>query len=299
MKDNFEKILLSVVVPIGDMVGNLQFIESWLQNVKKYSLEVILVHDQTFLNAGPELQELLQSVNSPNVILIHGIFGDPGSARNAGLGVATGSWVGFWDSDDSPNIENIFAAIKISQEYDEILVGNFSVLDIKTMKYRASIKNVNGINSVAMNPGIWRMIFRMKTICDTKFPSLKMGEDQVFLARLNFGMRKLRFVESIFYQYNLGATSQLTRSRLALKDLPLASAIILEHAKKAQRKQSIFDMQLFFRQQITIMKKGDILLKLCILELIRKHFKKFSFTFLTNSLIALTRVLRTIRSAAI
>lgn len=299
MKDNSEKILLSVVVPIGDMVGNLQFIESWLQNVNKYSLEVILVHDQTFLNVGPELQELLQSVNSPNVTLIHGIFGDPGSARNAGLGVATGSWVGFWDSDDSPNIENIFAAIKISQEYDEILVGNFSVLDIKTMKYRASIKNVNGINSVAMNPGIWRMIFRMKTICDTEFPSLKMGEDQVFLARLNFGMRKLRFVESIFYQYNLGGTSQLTRSRLALNDLPLASAIILEHAKKAQRKQSIFDMQLFFRQQITIMKKGDIVLKLSILELIRKYFKKFSFTFLTESLIALTRVLRAIRSAAI
>jgi glycosyltransferase involved in cell wall biosynthesis len=299
MKDDSEKILLSVVVPIGDMVGNLHFIESWLHNVNKYSLEVILVHDQTFLNVGPELQDLLQSVNSSKVSLIHGIFGDPGSARNAGLGVATGSWVGFWDSDDSPNIENIFAAIKISQEYDEILVGNFSILDIKTMKYRAPIKNVNGINSVAMNPGIWRMIFRMKTICDTKFPSLKMGEDQVFLARLNFGMRKLRFVESIFYQYNLGGTSQLTRSRLALKDLPLASAIILELAKKAQRKQSIFDMQLFFRQQMTIMKKGDILLKLSILELIRRYFKKLSFTFLAESIIALIRVLRTIRSAAI
>jgi glycosyltransferase involved in cell wall biosynthesis len=299
MKDDSEKILLSVVVPIGNMVGNLQFIESWLHNVKNYSLEVILVLDQTFLNVGPELEELLQSVNSSKVILIHGIFGDPGSARNAGLGIATGSWIGFWDSDDSPNVKNIFAAIEISQEYDEILVGNFSVLDIKTMKYRTPIKNVNGINSVAMNPGIWRMIFRIQTICDTKFPNLKMGEDQVFLAHLNFGMRKLRFVESIFYQYNVGGTSQLTRSTLALKDLPLASSIILEHAKVAQRKQSIFDMQLVFRQQITIMKKGDILLKFSIFKFIRKYFKKFSFTFLTESVIALTRILRTITSAAI
>lgn len=299
MKDDSEKILLSVVVPIGNMVGNLQFIESWLHNVKKYSLEVILVHDQTFLNVGPELQELLQSVNSSKVNLIHGIFGNPGSARNAGIRVATGSWVGFWDSDDSPNIENIFAAIKISQEYDEILVGNFLVFDIKTMRYRTPINNLYGINSVAMNPGIWRMIFRMQTICDTKFPNLKMGEDQVFLSRLNFGMRKLRFVESIFYQYNVGGNSQLTGSRLALKDLPLASAIILEHAKMAERKQSIFDQQLVFRQQITIMKKGDILLKFSIFKFIRKYFKKFSFTFLTESVIALTRVLRTIRSAAI
>lgn len=299
MKDDSKKILLSVVVPIGNMARNLQFIESWLQNIDKYSLEVILVHDQTFLNVGPELQELLQSVNASRVILIQGVFGNPGSARNAGLEIATGDWVGFWDSDDTPNIENIFSAINISQEYDEILVGNFSVFDFKTMEQRTPIKKVNGIDSVAMNPGIWRMIFRRQTISDTRFPSLRMGEDQVFLARLNFGIRKLRFVESIFYQYNLGGPSQLTKSRIALKDLPLASAIILEHAKKAQRKQSIFDMQLFFRQQITVMKNGDFLLKLSIFKFIGKYLKKFSFTFLIESLIALIRVLRTIRSAGI
>ena len=299
MKDDSKKILLSVVVPIGNMARNLQFIESWLQNIDKYSLEVILVHDQTFLNVGPELQELLQSVNASRVILIQGVFGNPGSARNAGLEIATGDWVGFWDSDDTPNIENIFSAINISQEYDEILVGNFSVFDFKTMEQRTPIKKVNGIESVAMNPGVWRMVFRRLTISDTRFPSLRMGEDQVFLARLNFGIRKLRFVESIFYQYNLGGPSQLTKSRIALKDLPLASAIILEHAKKAQRKQSIFDMQLFFRQQITVMKNGDFLLKLSIFKFIGKYLKKFSFTFLIESLIALIRVLRTIRSAGI
>ena len=163
MKDNSKKNLLSVVVPIGNMARNLQFVESWLKQVKKYSLEVILVHDQTFLDVGTELKELVQSVNTSKVILIQGVFGNPGSARNAGLEIATGDWVGFWDSDDTPNIENIFSAINISQEYDEILVGNFSVFDIKTMDYRTPIKNVNGINSVAMNPGIWRMIFRRQT----------------------------------------------------------------------------------------------------------------------------------------
>jgi glycosyltransferase involved in cell wall biosynthesis len=299
MKNHSEQTLLSVIVPVGDMSKRLQFVESWLKQVNKYSLEVILVHDQTFLCVGTELKELVQSVNTSKVILIQGVFGNPGSARNAGLEIATGNWVGFWDSDDTPNIENIFAAIKIAQENDEILVGNFSVLDIKTMKYRTPIKNVNGINSVAMNPGIWRMIFRRKTISDKKFPSLRMGEDQVFLARLNFGTRELRFVESIFYQYNLGGSSQLTKSRMAIKDLPLASAIILEHAKKAQRKQSIFDMQLFFRQQITVLKNGNFLLKLSIFKFIGKYFKKFNFTFLTESLIALIRVLRTIRSAGI
>jgi glycosyltransferase involved in cell wall biosynthesis len=299
MKNHSEKILLSAIVPIGNMAGQLEFLESWIQYVREYSLEIILVHDQTFLNVGPELQELSQSANSSKVILLQGIYGDPGSARNAGLEIATGDWVGFWDSDDSPDIENIFAAIKTSQEKDEILVGNFSVFDIKTMEYRSPIKNGSGIDSVAMNPGIWRMAFRRHTISDTKFPSLRMGEDQVFLSHLNFGIRKLRFIESIFYQYNLGGSSQLTKSRIALRDLPLASTIILEHAKKTQGKQSIFDMQMFFRQQITIIKNGDYLLKLSIFKFIAKFLKKFSFTFLLESMIALIRVLRTIRSTRI
>jgi glycosyltransferase involved in cell wall biosynthesis len=299
MKNHSEKILLSAIVPIGNMAGQLEFLESWIHYVREYSLEIILVHDQTFLNVGPELQELSQSANSSKVILLQGIYGDPGSARNAGLEIATGDWVGFWDSDDAPDIENIFAAIKASQENDEILVGNFSVFDIKTMQYRSPIKNGSGIDSVAMNPGIWRMAFRRHTISDTKFPSLRMGEDQVFLSHLNFGIRKLRFIESIFYQYNLGGSSQLTKSRIALRDLPLASTIILEHAKKTQGKQSIFDMQMFFRQQITIIKNGDYLLKLSNFKFIAKILKKFSFTFLLESMIALIRVLRTIRSTRI
>ena len=292
-------MLLSVIVPIGDMAGRLQFVESWLNQVNKYSLEVILIHDQTFLDVGTELNELVRTVNTSKVILIQGVFGNPGSARNAGLEIATGDWVGFWDSDDTPNIKNIFEAIEIAQQYDEILVGNFSVIDVKTMEERIPIKKVNGINSVAMNPGIWRMVFRRSTISHMRFPSLRMGEDQVFLSRLNFGIRRLRFFESIFYQYNLGSSSQLTKSKLALKDLPLASILILDHAKKTQRKQSLFDLQLVFRQQITIIKMGDFRLKLSILKLIGEFLKKFSFNFVVISLIALMRIVRTIKGAGI
>lgn len=299
MKNYPEQMLLSVIVPIGDMAGRLQFVKSWLNQVNKYSVEVILIHDQTFLDVGTELKQLVRTVNSSKVILIQGVFGNPGSARNAGLDIATGDWVGFWDSDDTPNVKNIFEAIKISQQYDEILVGKFAVFDIKTMEQRIPIKRVNRINSVAMNPGIWRMIFRRSTISEMRFPSLRMGEDQVFLSNLNFGIRKLRFFESIFYQYNLGGTSQLTKSTLALKDLPLASALILDHAKKAQRKQSVFDLQLVFRQQITIIKNGDFKLKVSIFKFIKEYLKKFSFNFLFVSLLALMRIVKTIRGAGI
>jgi glycosyltransferase involved in cell wall biosynthesis len=299
MKHLPERMLLTVIVPIGDMAERLRFLESWLNQVDEYSIEVILVHDQTFLDVGTELKELVQKINSSKVNLIQGVFGNPGSARNAGLEIATGDWVGFWDSDDSPNIKNVFEAIKISQQYDEILVGNFSVFDVKTMEQRLPTKRVSEINSVAMNPGIWRMVFRRFTIADLRFPSLRMGEDQVFLSHLNFATKKLRFFESIFYQYNLGNTSQLTKSKLALKDLPLASVLILDHAKRAQRRQSLFDLQLVFRQQITIIKNGDLRLKCSIFKFIVEYIKRFSFSFLVVSLVAQIRVAKTIKGAGI
>ena len=299
MKNDSEQILLSVIVPIGDMAGHLEFLESWLKEISSHPLEVILVHDKTFLSVGSELTKLLESVNSSKIILTQGVFGNPGSARNAGLEFANGSWIGFWDSDDFPNVENILAAIDSSHESDEVLVGNFSIFDITLMEYRNSSVRSHGINVVAMNPGVWRMVFRRQTISNTRFPSLKMGEDQVFLSRLNFGIRNLRFVDSIFYQYNVGQASQLTKSRIALKDLPLASEMILVHAKTTTRNQTIFDMQLFFRQQITVLKNGNFKLRFSTCKFIGGYLKGVNINFLVGSVIALYRVLRMIRGSGI
>jgi hypothetical protein len=299
MKSNSKSPLISVIIPVGDMAGRLQFLESWLQKVTNYPVEVILIHDQTYVDVGSELQELLRKVNSSKVIFVQGLFGNPGSARNAGLDIAMGAWTAFWDSDDNPNIENICKAVQAADEQDEILIGDFTVFDLKSGAFRPQTRNVDPLNSIAMNPGIWRMIFRREIIGSTKFPSLKMGEDQVFLSYLGIASRKFRFIESIFYQYNVGSSSQLTKSRIALRELPFASGLILDHAIKAPNKEAIFDMQLFYRQQITILKKGDYSLKLGVLKYLGKIFVPFRLSFLVESLMALLRVLKSIRKARI
>jgi hypothetical protein len=299
MVSSLQKPLLSAVVPIGNMAGQLHFIEYWLAESDNCHIETILIHDQTFKDVRTELEMMLKEKKHSNVKLIEGIFGDPGSARNAGLNIATGEWVVFWDSDDFPQIENIWKAVQESGEQEEILIGGFTVFDIKSSKYSAPGGIVDSVNSVAMNPGIWRMVFRREMIGDTRFPSLKMGEDQVFLSTLGFASRKLRFVRSTFYQYNIGGGSQLTKSRVALRQLPLASKLILDHAWSAPKVDTMFDMQLFFRQQITILKNGDCSSKFGFLKFITTLFVPFRFSFLVESLTALTYVLRSIRRAGI
>lgn len=299
MKEYCSEPLLSVIVPIGNMAGQLHFIDSWLNEVATYPLEVILVNDETYLGVGAELEELLKKFPKDNIFVVRGIYGNPGSARNAGLEIANGKWIAFWDSDDAPNIANVWAAIAESDEIDEILVGKFLVYELKTMELKTPIKVCGQVNSVAMNPGIWRMVFRSKTIDSTRFPSLKMGEDQVFLSTLNFATRNLKFIESNLYQYNLGGLSQLTKSHKALRELPFASSMILDHAKGAVKSQAIFDLQLFYRQVITILKSRDLLLGVNGLKLLLKSLKEINPPFLQSSLIAFSRVIRTIRSSGI
>ena len=299
MKSNVKNSLFSVVVPIGNMVGQLRFIESWIHEIDQYEMEAILVHDQTYKEVGPEIEQLLASVNLRNVKLVEGTFGNPGSARNAGLEKASGEWIAFWDSDDNPNIENIWNAVQRAEHRDEVIIGNFTVFNLKTLALTAPQLISDSLNSVAMNPGIWRMIFRSETIGTTRFPSLKMGEDQVFLSHLGLASRKLKFIESVFYQYNSGGSSQLTKSDKALRDLPIASGAILNHAVSAPWKDAIFDLQLFFRQQITLIKKGNFLLKLGVLRFSRNFFVPVRLKLLVQALAALTKVLRTVKRAGI
>ena len=86
MKNNSRELLLSVIVPVGDMAGKLQFLESWSPKVNQFPIEVIVIHDQTFLEVGTEIRELLRKrtikiikeiekryyyyIEIPNIILI-------------------------------------------------------------------------------------------------------------------------------------------------------------------------------------------------------------------------------------
>lgn len=282
-----EKPLLSVVVPISKMAGRLSQLFFWVNQSKKHPIQIILVHDIADISTGEELHNFIIQNEFPDLILIQGKYGSPGFARNAGLEIATGEWIAFWDSDDMPILSSVLEALSETGSSDEIVIGRFSTRNTLDGSVRDDYFHDDSIFSVAMNPGIWRMIFKSNIITNVSFTDLKSGEDQVFLSQINFAEKNHIFIPKIFYEYSVAQTSQLTNSQQALMDLPCASRLILDNASKIRGDSLVFSLILIIRQQLSILKNGNLNLKFKVIFFMTSFIRILKFSMIKSTLEAI------------
>ncbi len=243
------------------MAGRLEFLSEWLSEANKYDLEVVIVHDKQDPDTSRELRTLIFHCKNPKIQFIEGLFGNPGSARNAGLELASGNWIVFWDSDDLPRVDKILNETYAARNEVEVVIGQYEVFNLKT-----GIVTTDGehksIQDVAMNPALWRMIFKSESIRGVRFPGLRMAEDQVFLSRIRIAEKRVQFTPIVLYRYHTGVNSQLTNSKDALSDLPKAIRQINSFVTVGSSNQLKFDIFLITRQLITALTKAPLLSKI-------------------------------------
>jgi glycosyltransferase involved in cell wall biosynthesis len=208
------------------MAGRLGEFETWLKKSEGLPIEIIIIHDMQDDLTGIDLRTILDRFKFLNIIFYEGHFGSPGAARNKGLEFSLKSWVCFWDSDDLPRVDSVIKAIQEADPSDEIIIGNYS---IKSAEDSMTYSHQKSLQTVALNPGLWRMVFRSELIGELRFAPYRMGEDQLFLVKLNLESRKVKFSENIFYVYFRGHPTQLTAVVSARREVSL----VLEEICKA------------------------------------------------------------------
>jgi hypothetical protein len=72
---------------------------------------------------------------------------------------------------------------------------------------------------LALNPGIWRIIFKSDLVRYSHFEDYQMAEDQDFLARIFTSQTKCIFTPEVFYTYVKHNQGQQTKSKVAIRDL--------------------------------------------------------------------------------
>lgn len=269
------KKILTAVVPISAMAGNLEYLQSWVPLVKSTQISVIIVHDRKDEETTIALQQFLSEINSPYLQILEGHFGAPGKARNFGLEKVQTEWVIFWDSDDLPFVQVQLEAVLNARKTSNVLVSNYETLNMENNEIVISKKPKN-IVDLGSQAGIWRYAFKTELAKMQLFGTFCMGEDQIFLARLNLNWENIEFTNKTSYRYIKGHKFQLTGNALRINWLEnTIDEYLSENSNFIDKNE--FSVTIGIRLMITLIKNGNIKQKL-------RGIKKFGNFFVRNKL---------------
>jgi glycosyltransferase involved in cell wall biosynthesis len=223
MDKNSEQLLITAIIPVGGFPNGTDQITHWLSNPSLAKFEIILVIDSDSIEVKAQVDYIagkLREITQVTVLISN--ERNPGGTRNIGLKHAKGSWITFWDCDDTPRpsefLEMISFASKVSAD---VAVGSYKTnWDLGSRNYPIhQIGNLTTLESIALNPGLWRFAFRAELARQFQFPGISMAEDQVYLSKVLSESKNIFVQNQIVYEYWLYPNNQLTKSKNAISDL--------------------------------------------------------------------------------
>lgn len=209
---------ISVIVPVYNVERFLSKCLDSIINQTYENLEIILVNDGSPDNCGLICDEYAEKDN--RITVIHKKNKGISSARNSGLNIATGEYIGFVDSDDwihKKMFEDLITITILNQSnLVHCLFTNSNEIIEKVQE-----KNVNPIildkketlyNYLNYGFYVWRNLYSKKLIGELRF-----DENTPFVEDMFFGMDIVEkidqsiFINLPYYLYNDDNDKALTR----------------------------------------------------------------------------------------
>ena len=267
-------MMLSVVIPVGNLGRDIENLKSIVSAVPKQEVEMVFILDTAEKLAFIQLNELCKIEQLNHYKILECADRNPGSSRNIGMNAAEGEWIIFCDSDDMPIFSNLLNAISLANVGSDIVIGSFFNEDkfgIRTSQ--RLIENDPSINwhLISLNPGLWRWLMRKNLLEHVTFPKLSMGEDQFFLIKLLSTPSRIKFASEFFYVYRTNTRGSLTRNKAKISDLSIIIKLEISYIRTVKFRNSTVN-NMIFRQIVTLFKYGNIRLAILTLFLCMKFF---------------------------
>lgn len=213
--------LLSIIVPIYNVE---EYLPECLNSIFAQTFtdyELILVDDGSPDNCPKMCDEA--AAKDARVRVIHQKNGGLSAARNAGLDIARGEWIGFIDSDDyvAPEFYNVMLESAQKAEADMALCGIQKVSEtgkplmqqMPTMKGTVTgtevLKGVaRGVYLVAFNKVYRRRIFQ-----GLRYPVGKLYEDTFIVADVYARAKRVACLNRALYDYRQRSTGIMLSAR--------------------------------------------------------------------------------------
>lgn len=277
-----KNLSLDIIIPVGNVSKDFLNLREILKSSQDSPNNFILVIDDSSPTAHAKASMLARPEDGRKIHFVQSKVGNPGGARNLGLESATNNWTHFCDSDDSTNLTEISQLISSHASPNvEIVIGSFVTFETNSQcvtKIVFGSSSLSNLMMLAKHPGIWRWVVRRSLIGDTRFPSLSMGEDQLFIIQLLLKNPRIKFSEKIIYTHVTGNLNSLVGSKANICDLEEILEQVL-HLKITFSKYVGLIFLMSSRMSVSLMKYGSI----------TEKFK--GFTLLLRLILKFTRIL--------
>lgn len=219
--------LISVIVPVYKVEKYIDRCINSIINQTYKNLEIILVDDGSPDNCPRIIDDYSQK--DSRIKVIHKENGGLSSARNAGIEIATGDYIGFVDSDDY-----------IRNDYFEILLENIMVTDAdlsicrnkkfcendevfteKLINIEAVYNKKQLLYELYKAPGVhecaWGKLYAKKIFDTIKFPVGRIYEDSSIMHEVYMNVNKAVFTNNELYFYLVDRNDSLMSSKYDIK----------------------------------------------------------------------------------
>ena len=217
---------ISIIVPVYNVEKYLRKCIDSILNQTFKDFELILIDDGSTDESGKICDEY--NLKDNRIKVIHKENGGLSSARNAGLDIAQGEYIGFVDSDDWIELDMYEELYKICKENDTDvgIVGiNYGGASEKKKSKKIEIySNKLILDDLVYNKGkeitwpAWNKLWLKKVIGESRFKEGRIYEDGLFLYSLSSKIKKVAKIDYEAYNYRMDNES-ITRSKISKKQV--------------------------------------------------------------------------------
>ncbi|WP_299092029.1 glycosyltransferase [uncultured Bacteroides sp.] len=202
--------LISIIIPVYNVNG---YLEKCLHSVCEQTyknLEIIVVDDGSTDGSG-EICDLFAETDS-RIKVIHQVNGGQSSARNKGLAIARGEYIGFVDSDDwiDSDMYEFLYRLLTTNNADVAACAHYIETETETeVRYSSgtftSFSSDEAIRALIidrrMRNYIWDKLFRRQAFSGIQFPENQIFEDMAVCYRVFHKVRRIVMQDCPKYHY--------------------------------------------------------------------------------------------------
>ncbi|SHH68410.1 glycosyltransferase family 2 protein [Clostridium grantii] len=228
---------ISIIVPIYKVEAYLQkCIDSIL--VQTFNdFELILVDDGSPDKCGRICDEYVKK--DKRIKVIHKLNGGLSSARNAGIDIAQGKYIGFVDSDDYIHTRMYEVLYNSAVEYlSDIIMCDYSkvsegqvkeLINFNTNSKIEHFTNTQALEQLFTKNGVgfvvaWNKLYRKELFKNLRFAEGRIHEDEFIAHKILYKSTKITYV-SIYLYYYLQRNNSIMGSQVRLKKLDFLYAL--------------------------------------------------------------------------